>query len=757
MSATGSSPTYYDFDMFQEMQVTTGGADVTTATPGVQLNFVLRSGTNAVKGSGRYYWEGHQTQSNNVKGGDIAGILNSYNRMKDLKDFGAEAGGPIVKNKLFVWGAYGKTHPQLQIFTKDPANVGQYLQTAKDETILENISGKATAELTQKARASFTYFRGNKEKFGRGASATRPDETTWNQTGPSELYKGEANFTLSNSMYLTARYAHFKNGFSLSPRGGLDTMARLDDNGVYHGTYYNYSTDRPQNTASADVNFFKGKHELKFGFSYRKVDVSSSSSLPGGAMMQYNGYPNYIGYIFRDKITAESAKYYSGYAADTFSHDRLTLNLGVRWDDQIGSLLSSSVTANPIAPVLLPGVSSTAVNGAIKWNTISPRVGLTYALDSSRRTLARASYSRFASQLASNAAQVLGTIQYSAVYFYGVDTNKDNRVQASELQGNLATGAGNIGYFGFNIANPSSLTTPNKIGSYKTPMTDEFVLGADRQMTRDIAVSASYTYRHYSNFVWNPLTGVDANDYTQAGVTSATSSIIGAYSVPYYKINPSAVPGDSGHTYQTRPDYTQKYQGLELSATKRMSNNWMARAAWSTNSHREYFGSSAAMGDPTPSPANPNINGGYVVTQTAGSGKSSIYMVLPKYQFIFNSAVQIKGGITAGVNYLFRQGYSEPFNRTRVATGDVLSGNKTVFLLGGVDYYRLPSVHSLDARIGKELRVNRATLNFDIDAFNLLNVGTVLGKQYDIRLATAGQILEIMNPRIVRFGLRVGF
>ena len=35
MAALGSSPTYYDFDMFQEMQVTTGGADVTTATPGV--------------------------------------------------------------------------------------------------------------------------------------------------------------------------------------------------------------------------------------------------------------------------------------------------------------------------------------------------------------------------------------------------------------------------------------------------------------------------------------------------------------------------------------------------------------------------------------------------------------------------------------------------------------------------------------------------------------------------------------------------
>ena len=51
MAALGSTPTYYDFDMFQDMQVTTGGADVTSPTPGVQLNMVLKSGTNTPHGS----------------------------------------------------------------------------------------------------------------------------------------------------------------------------------------------------------------------------------------------------------------------------------------------------------------------------------------------------------------------------------------------------------------------------------------------------------------------------------------------------------------------------------------------------------------------------------------------------------------------------------------------------------------------------------------------------------------------------------
>ena len=46
MSATGGSPTYYDFDSFQEMQVTTGGSDASIATGGVVLNMVTKRGGN---------------------------------------------------------------------------------------------------------------------------------------------------------------------------------------------------------------------------------------------------------------------------------------------------------------------------------------------------------------------------------------------------------------------------------------------------------------------------------------------------------------------------------------------------------------------------------------------------------------------------------------------------------------------------------------------------------------------------------------
>src|SRR5215470_2256027 len=55
MTATGSTPAYYDFDSFEEMQISTGGSDSTIATGGVVLNIVTKRGTNEWRGTGRYY------------------------------------------------------------------------------------------------------------------------------------------------------------------------------------------------------------------------------------------------------------------------------------------------------------------------------------------------------------------------------------------------------------------------------------------------------------------------------------------------------------------------------------------------------------------------------------------------------------------------------------------------------------------------------------------------------------------------------
>ncbi len=54
-AAIGASPTYYDFDAFEEMNITVGGADVTVQTGGIALNMVTRRGGNRVSLGGRFY------------------------------------------------------------------------------------------------------------------------------------------------------------------------------------------------------------------------------------------------------------------------------------------------------------------------------------------------------------------------------------------------------------------------------------------------------------------------------------------------------------------------------------------------------------------------------------------------------------------------------------------------------------------------------------------------------------------------------
>src|SRR5438034_2656774 len=66
MAATGASPTYYDFDAFQEMTINTGGVDVTQQTGGVGINLVTKSGSDKFHGSGRYYWTDKQFEANNI-------------------------------------------------------------------------------------------------------------------------------------------------------------------------------------------------------------------------------------------------------------------------------------------------------------------------------------------------------------------------------------------------------------------------------------------------------------------------------------------------------------------------------------------------------------------------------------------------------------------------------------------------------------------------------------------------------------------
>jgi hypothetical protein len=99
MAATGASPTYYDFDAFQEMTINTGGVDVTQQTGGVGVNLVTKSGTDKFKGSARLYDTNEKFEANNITADMRTQGATSGNPIQNVKDFGVELGGPIKKGK----------------------------------------------------------------------------------------------------------------------------------------------------------------------------------------------------------------------------------------------------------------------------------------------------------------------------------------------------------------------------------------------------------------------------------------------------------------------------------------------------------------------------------------------------------------------------------------------------------------------------------------------------------------------------------
>ena len=110
MNALGSTPTYYDFDMFEEMNVSTGGADVQTSTPGVQLNFILKSGSNNFHGTSRVFYENKNLQASNLPDDlkdTLGGVSGKGNRLDQYADYGGEVGGPNPQEQVVGMGLAG--------------------------------------------------------------------------------------------------------------------------------------------------------------------------------------------------------------------------------------------------------------------------------------------------------------------------------------------------------------------------------------------------------------------------------------------------------------------------------------------------------------------------------------------------------------------------------------------------------------------------------------------------------------------------
>jgi hypothetical protein len=492
-AARGASPSYFDFDVFEEMNVTVGGADVETMTGGVALNLVTRRGGNRLSLGGRFYWVDERFQATpsgdlyeELK--DIFGEKNGYSQIRDIKDFGFNIGGPLIADKVWLWGSYGVQQIQTNIITGAP-----------DDTYLNNYAFKANIQIIPENRFEFFYHAGAKKKFGRSSSTTYP--FGWNQGGKyhfgSPIMKFQDEHMFGDNLFVSAKYTFSDAGFGMWPAHDMELtdISKWDvDNAIDIGSYSWFFTYRPNKQVVVHATYyndtlFGASHEFKAGLEWLNKKNGDSEGYPGNIQYNFNYNTETVDWdgdgtrdIVRDDFGIDLRRLwllrgdtddgpgvcnaYTAFLRDTVTFGALTLKIGLRFDSQQpytqGGTYDSIFTTdsdqvffenyydiqqqylgpataaafNQLMPgTVIPPSQFDARGGThINWNYISPRLGLTWDLTGDGKTIGKLSYSSYQEVMGSYHGYFWERSGSSGqINFYWHDANGNDVADLSEL------------------------------------------------------------------------------------------------------------------------------------------------------------------------------------------------------------------------------------------------------------------------------------------------------------------------------------
>lgn len=776
-AATGASAVYYDFDMLEEMQISTGGNDVTQQTGGVGINLVTKSGTDQVRGSGRYYVTDQKLGSTNLTDELRAQGARTGAPIQNIKDYGVEGGGPIYRGRAWFWGSYSKQDIKVGVvnfFRKVegcPANAADPLAAQlsvaeanrclnTDLTTLDNYNIKGSALLFSGNTFTWHSNFADKVRNARDASDTRPFETTYIQEGPVWTHKASDRHVFSDRLIADVAYAYVGGGFGLLfQEPGNRQVQPLNDLGTgrWERSYQQSEFDRPATSVQLSSTYFLparlgGDHAFKTGYNFRDTPATSSTVYGGDVTAQTrNGVPERA-LFWRSSATDYAMTTHSVYVQDTFTRDKLTLTAGLRWDRQDDQALASSVDSNPLVPQWLPGIAFTGADSGVVFSNWSPRIAAGYDLFGTGRTVLRSSFSVYYGQIAPGGlAGTLNPVSSASISFPWNDANGDRFVQVGEVtlqRPAVIAFSGN-----YNPDDPTALSTPNSVDpGLKNDRTVEWTATADRQLFSNMAVSLSYIYRKYSDFRFDQRQGISESNWLPVTFTP-TCNAAGAVcpQLTYYQPNIN-IPG--AQRLVNRNGYTRDFNGIEAVFAKRMSSRWMLDASYAYNDAVDNFDTIqvySASFDPTNFDV---FNGFQYAPEAGGSGIDNVF-VNARHLFKLSGVYNAPWDINIGATYNARDGYVFPQR--------VLSPNRTGaagaanLYLEGFGEKRYDPMHMLNLRVAKRVAFGRRSVEASFDVFNVTNANTVLTRNLNQAAATANSVTGIVAPRVARLGLRVVF
>jgi hypothetical protein len=786
---------YMDFGSAEEISVDTAamGAEV-GGGGGANINVIPKTGSNQLKGSafysitGKGYWD-HFT------GNNITDELRAQNvtdpTLRELNDFNADLGGPLVKDRLWWFGSFRNYSTVDAVAGYTVVNADGSLTNPFDSNLRNyTTSGKYQVNKNNIVSAFWTYNRKYQPHRGAGVTQPRP-EGTLRQQSPKNLINANWTSVMGQNTFLELSSTYFHMHW---PSTWTDDFNALSASQQFPSTFNITSgiyIDGPEPTGQRLRDAYRhqtnvgltryidgwlgASHQLKTGFENWWTPTGTDGfQIFDDTRLRYSGpadtcnitvrsgcTPTEV-FLYNTPLTQETQmRNFAAFIQDRASYSRITLNLGLRWSYYDGHIPAQSGGGGKWFPV----TNYPDIDPGFKWSTFAPRTGVVIKLTEDGKNVAKASYSRYYETMYTDE---YGNINPNSIQTGGVATYRF----LGDLNGNGRADANELGAQTSQFVPRSNSIDPN----LKDPKDDEIMFAFQRELASNWSLNVDWIQRWFRDMTTDQnCYGLPCN--TVASTVYAPSRIVTDFGpdnvrgtgddrqMTFYDVLPQYLGKDTFfHTNcgnNVSVDCVNRYKAVELSVVKRMSNRWQMQGSyvWSQLEGSITGLSTNGTGRQTIDYTNPNNVLDFVGFGRGTNDQPHAFKILGSYQAPW--------GINVGANYQALTGL--PVDRT--LTVGLAQGSRAI-PVESRGTYRASTLSLLSLRGEKGVRFGSHRASVVGELHNVLNSsagqsnygtltqGFASQAAFDAARKTTsyfGRVQEIVAPRVLKIGFKLDF
>jgi len=716
----GATAFYFDYDSFGEVNIMTNGAPAEVGTGGVYMNIVTRAGGNDLSGGVSAFWEDDSFQADNVSDSLRSIGITKGNPLNYIYDVNGNAGGALRRNRAWFFSSYRRFDINTQVLGITRADGSP----APDVNHQSNFIGKVTAQVNDRNKISGEYNFNYQNRFFRRGSDVTEEKASMRQIEPAYLTQFQWTSIVSPRTFFDARYGFLHLIFPLhyQPSVGPTDFARQD---IFRLTlrdaalndYENLATRHQVNVSTSYfADGFGGSHSFKGGFEFGRAFNQNQYEANGDYVLRYfDGAPLEV-QTYNTPITSKNYIDTAAlYAQDSWTvTPRLTINYGGRFERLAGYAPVQSRIGNRF----FPAEQFPEFNDIPNWKSGMWRVGASYNLTGDGRTALKGFAGRFMVQEGTRLVQQVNPNDLSGDFRSWTDRNGNNIAELDELGPSTRPYGGKV----------------NKIDpSLKQPYSDEFSVGVEREIVRNVSAGVTYYRRNNRRLFSGINRAVPPEAYTPIGLASPDGSSVTAYN------QDRSTLGRADRLITNIPGLQDTYNGVELTIAKRMTRNWQLLGGLTIGKDEGLF--DRGLNDDY---NNPNLN---INRERARISLDSTYIGKVVGTYVFPRQVTI----STNVRYVTGQ----PVLKNVPLRG--LNQGTVTILAEPRGATRLDNVTLWDVRGSKRFRfAARRELELMVDVFNLLNQSASTAIINNVG-SLFGRPTSILPPRVARLGVRVAF